>query len=169
MNLLANLRFAGLLLSMAALLTACAGDVGVKTPLGTIVWDQYRQERRASREEASARYNYCPTDGCVIRLESVQVSPSPARPGENLTFNTSYTLLTADKTAIPLSISREVFFKGQSLGKLQSIDLRNYNGTWTQQVGYRLPAQAARGDYTLVTRISTAYGMDQKSTDFTVE
>lgn len=165
----AILRLAAVFFSVAALFTACAGDIGVKTPLGDIVWDQYRQERRASQEEAAARYNYCPTDGCVIRLESVQVTPSPARPGENLTLSMSYTLLTADKTAIPLTISREIFFKGASLGKLQSLDLRNYNGTWTQQVGYRLPAQAARGDYTLVTRISTGYGMDQKNTDFTVE
>jgi hypothetical protein len=151
------------------LTAACVGDMGVKTPIGVIVWDQYRQERRASQEEAAARYNYCPTDGCVIRLETVQLLPNPARPGDRLSLTTNYTILTADKAAIPLTITQELLMQGKSLGKLQSLDLRNYNGTWSQRVDFQLPGHVGRGSYTLVTRISTAHGMDQKNTDFTVE
>ncbi|MBM4286396.1 MAG: hypothetical protein FJ128_14305 [Deltaproteobacteria bacterium] len=159
----------GLAVTLVCLALSCTADMAVKTPLGDIVWDQYRQERRATREEASARYNYCPTDGCVIRLESVEVSPSPARRGERLRLNVTYTLLTADPAAIPLTLSQELLYEGGSLGKRQSTDLRNYNGTWSQKTDFQLPADAARGSYTLVSRISSAFGMDQKRTDFFVE
>ena len=70
---------------------------------------------------------------------------------------------------MPITITREIFFQGRSLGKTKSMDSRNLNGTFDQEVNFQLPANAAPGTYTLVTVVSTSYGQDQKKVDFQVE
>jgi len=133
------------------------------------LWGSSRETRRLGREDAVARENYCPTGGCVIRLDRVSVKPLRARPGDTLVLSTSYTLLTPEQIAIPVAITREIFFQGKSLGKTKSTDTRTLNGSFDQEIDFKLPANAAPGNYTLVTVISTGYGQDQKTVDFRVE
>jgi len=167
-----NRLLAGFIVLMLFKAAGCASDTAVKSAVGEFTysnWGQYRQEMQLSREDAVARYNYCPTGGCVVRLESVDVKPSRAYKGESLILTTAYTILTPEQVAIPVTISREIFFKGKSLGKTEQFADRNFNGTWKQQASFSLPPNAAPGIYTVVTRISTGYGSDKKSIDFTVE
>jgi len=164
-------------LGLALLL--CLGAAGMAAPAGAqpiftgdtpwgFRWGEPRETRAATREEAVARYNYCPTGGCVLRLDSVQVRPLRARKGEGLTLTTVYTILTPEQTSIPVSISREIFFKGKSLGKTKEMESRKANGTWTQEVNFSLPDNATPGDYTMVTTVSAPYGMDSKNAQFSV-
>ncbi len=138
----------------------------LRGPFGTVYGQQ--ETSRLGREAAVAKYNYCPTGGCVLRLDSVQVRPFRARKGESLTLTTDYTILTPEQTVIPVSISREIFFQGKSLGKTKEMESRKANGTWTQEINFSLPANAAPGDYTLVTTVSAPYGMDSKNAQFIV-
>lgn len=133
------------------------------------LWGTSRETSRLGREQTVARENYCPTGGCVIRLDRVSVTPLRARAGDTMLLSTSYTLLTPEQIAIPVSISREIFFQGKSLGKTRSTDTRTLNGSFDQEVNFQLPANAAPGDYTLVTIVSTGYGQDQKKVNFRVE
>ena len=137
------------------------------TPWG-FRWGEAKESRAASREQAVSKYNYCPTGGCVLRLDSVEVRPLRARKGEGLTLVTAYTILTPEQVAIPVSVSREIFFQGQSLGKTKEMESRKANGTWTQEINFSLPANAAPGDYTVVTTVSAPYGMDSKNAQFSV-
>lgn len=137
--------------------------------LGDFTFGPYRETHRLEREATVARENYCPTGGCVIRLDRVAVKPAQARPGDTLLLSTSYTLLTPEQIAIPISITREIFFQGKSLGKTKSTETRRLNGTWDQEVNFSLPPNAATGDYTLTTVINTGYGQDQKTVHFGVE
>lgn len=146
----------------------CA-DMAVKTPVGDVVWTRFQEEKSRKREEAVARYNYCPTGGCVVRLEEVQLSPLRATPGATLTLTTTYTILTPEDVPIPLSISREILFRGKSLSQRKAIDTNNKNGTFTQQIDITLPREATPGIYTLITRVSTGYGTDEKKLEFTVD
>jgi len=132
-------------------------------------WGASREESRQGREQIIAREGYCPTGGCVLRLDRVEIKPNQARKGANLLLSTTYTILTPEQIALPVAITREIFFHGKSLGKTKSIETRRYNGTWTQEINFTLPADAAPGFYRLVTRISTGYGTAQDSTDFQVE
>ncbi len=161
-----------LAVSLALMTAGSAGAQGpgsFANPTGEPFWtDRYRQERQRSREDAISRYNYCPTSGCVVRLESVEAKPKEIRRGQDLHLSTTYTLLTASDVAIPVRFSREIFFQGQSLGKNLSVSTRNYNGTWTQESDITLPADAARGTYTIRTEITTAYGSDAKTVQFTI-
>lgn len=128
------------------------------------------QERsRLNREDVIAREGYCPTGGCVLRLDSVEVKPNRARRGDTLLLSTNYTILTPEQVALPVAIIREIFYQGKSLGRTKSIETRRENGTWNQEINFTLPANAAPGIYTLVTSISTGYGTAKDSTQFQVD
>ncbi len=166
MSRISRISLIGLGLLALFSLTASAQ---VRTPLGDFRWDRYQEEKKLTREQAVARHNYCPTSGCVIRLDDVQVQPSTARPGATLTLTTTYTLLTAEDTPIPVSITREMFYQGKSLGVTKALQTRNLNGTWTQKLDLPLARDATPGIYTLVTRINTGYGRDEKTVQFAVQ
>jgi hypothetical protein len=121
------------------------------------------------REEIIAREGYCPSGGCVLRLDKVEVKPNRARKGATLMLSTTYTILTPEQVSLPVSITREIVYRGKSLGRTKSIESRVYNGTRTQEIDFTLPANAAPGIYQLITKITTGYGTAQDRTDFQVD
>ena len=128
-----------------------------------------REESRLGREDIIAREGYCPTGGCVLRLDKVEVKPNRARKGATLLLSTTYTILTPEHVALPVAITREIFYQEKSLGRTKSIESRVYNGTRTQEIDFTLPANAPPGIYQLITKISTGYGTAQDRTDFQVD
>ena len=127
-------------------------------------WDRYLQ----SREDVINREGVCPTGGCVLKLNEVKVSPPRAHKGDTLALTTSYTILTPEQKAIPVTVSRQIFFEGKALGQTSSIDSLHYNGDWTQELDFTLPADARPGVYTLRTKVSTGYVDRQKDVTFEV-
>lgn len=146
-----------------------AQDPGWQDQYGFGSLNNYRESNRLGREATVARENYCPTGGCVIRLDDVTVRPPVAQKGQTLLLATNYTLLTPEGVAIPVAITREVFFQGKSLGRTKSIESRRQNGVWQQEVNFTLPADAVPGEYVLLTKVSTGYGQSEKSVKFRVE
>jgi hypothetical protein len=132
-------------------------------------WGNTREESRMGREDIIAREGYCPTGGCVLRLDKVEVKPNRARKGATLRLSTTYTILTPEQVALPVAITREIFYQEKSLGRTKSLESRVYNGTRTQEIDFTLPADAAPGIYQLVTKITTGYGTAQDRTDFQVD
>jgi hypothetical protein len=128
-----------------------------------------REESRLGREDIIAREGYCPTGGCVLRLDKVEIKPNRARKGATLVLSTTYTILTPEHVALPVAITREIFYQEKSLGRTKSLESRVYNGTRIQEINFTLPATAAPGIYQLITKISTGYGTAQDRTDFQVE
>jgi hypothetical protein len=128
-----------------------------------------REQYRLNRENLIAREGYCPTGGCVLRLDSVEIKPNRARRGDTLLLSTTYTILTPEEVALPVAITREIFYQGKSLGRTKSIETRRENGTWTQEINFTLPATAAPGTYSLVTLVTTGYGTAQDTANFQVE
>lgn len=132
-------------------------------------WGNSQEQRQQYRENIIAREGYCPSGGCVLRLDKVQIKPDRAKPGTTLHLSTTYTILTPEEIALPVSIIRNIFFHGKSLGRTKSVDMRRNNGTWTQKIDFTLPADAAPGTYTLITKINTGYGTAMDSTEFHVD
>ena len=128
-----------------------------------------REESRLGREDIIAREGYCPTGGCVLRLDKVEVKPNRAQKGGTLMLSTTYTILTPEQVSLPVAITREIFYQGKSLGRTKSMESRVYNGTRTQEIPFTLPAAAAPGIYELITKISTGYGTAQDRTQFQVD
>jgi hypothetical protein len=131
-------------------------------------WGTNREESRMGREDIIAREGYCPTGGCVLRLDKVEIKPNRARKGGTLQLSTTYTILTPEQVSLPVAITREIFYQGKSLGRTKSLESRVYNGTRTQEIDFTLPATAAPGIYQLITKITTGYGTAQDRTDFQV-
>jgi len=143
----------------------------IKTPLGEYTWGYFggsRESQGMSREDVIARVGSCPTGGCVLKLDEVKVRPARARKGDTLTLSTVYSILTPEQQALPVAISREIFFQGKALGQTKSIESRRLNGSWTQEIDFTLPADARPGVYTLRTKVSTGYGAEQKDVTFEV-
>ncbi len=139
---------------------------------GDYEWGAYGGNREASRlgrEQLVARENYCSTSGCVLRLDGVAVQPNKCRGGQTVVLSTTYTILTPDAVAIPVAITRDIYFQDKSLGRTKNIESRKLNGTWNQEIDFTLPANASAGLYTLKTKVTTGYGSDQKETQFRVE
>lgn len=140
--------------------------------IGGFTWGYFgatREEGRLGREDIIAREGYCPTGGCVLRLDRVEVRPNRVRKGGTVLLSTTYTILTPEQVAIPVAITREIFYQGKSLGKTKSIESRRFNGTRTQEVSFTLPANAAPGIYRLVTLVTTGYGTARDTVDFQVD
>ncbi len=148
-----------------------AGAQVIKTPVGEYTWGYFGGSRESlgmSREDVIVREGSCPTGGCILKLNEVEVRPPRARKGDTLALTTVYTILTPEQVALPVTISREIFFQGKALGKTRSIDSSRLNGSWTQEVDFTLPADALPGTYTLRTKVSTGYGFAQKDVTFEV-
>ncbi len=128
-----------------------------------------REQNRLDREQLLSRGNSCPSGGCVLRLEQVEVRPARIGRGQTVVLATTYTILTPEQVAIPVTISREISFQGKSLGETKEIVTRRLNGTWNQQVDYTVQDNALPGIYTLKTKVSTGYASDQKEVQFQVE
>ncbi|MFP3867892.1 MAG: hypothetical protein ACLFUU_06995 [Desulfobacteraceae bacterium] len=153
---------------MIILISACEPKQSGVKQLGNLLWGRYQEQIKLSREDAAAKYNYCPTGGCVVRLEEVEISPKWVQPGDSITLTTSYTILTPEKLAIPVTIAQAVRYQGRTVGQVKVTETRNPNGTWENQVDIQLPAQAEPGTYTLVVKVTTGYGMAQQEVEFTV-
>jgi hypothetical protein len=166
------LALAGLIGLTLLVVSQAAARLKIPTPAwADYQWGTYNGNREASRlgrEEIVAREDYCFTSGCVLRLDGVEVRPNRCRGGQTVVLSTTYTILTPDAVAIPVSINRDILFQGHSLGQTRHIETRKLNGTWVQEVDFTLPATAKAWTYTLKTKVSTGYGLDQKSLDFQV-
>ena len=73
------------------------------------------------------------------RLRSSPTGPGEATP---CVLSTTYTILTPEQVALPVAITREIFYQGKSLGRTKSMESRVYNGTRTQEIDFTLPATA---------------------------
>jgi len=156
-------------LGLSLAISVPQGRSGVMDDYTFGVWGGNREQSRMGREDLIAREGYCPTGGCVLRLEKVEVKPNRARRGATLLLSTTYTILTPEQVALPVAITREIFYQEKSLGRTKSIESRVYNGTRTQEIDFTLPANAAPGIYQLITKITTGYGTAQDRTDFQVD
>ena len=82
-------------------------------------WGNTQEESRMGREDIIAREGYCPTGGCVLRLDKVEVRPNRARKGGTLQLSTTYTILTPEQVAMPGGHHPGDFLPGEILGKDQ--------------------------------------------------
>jgi hypothetical protein len=128
-----------------------------------------REDNRLDREQLISQGNSCPSGGCVLRLDQVEVRPARIGRGQTVVLATTYTVLTPEQVAIPVTISREISFQGKPLGETRDIVSRRLNGTWNQELDFTVPDNALPGIYTLKTKVSTGYASDQKEVQFRVE
>ncbi|MGP8051321.1 MAG: YMGG-like glycine zipper-containing protein [Desulfobaccales bacterium] len=146
---------------------AAAG--GLVGGVGGYLYAQHRNSEILSNQAAAQSNNYNPSQGNLVKIEQVSVDPAVIRPGQQVSLNMQYTILTPANTPVAVTLVREVRFNGQLLGEPYQTTASNSNGTFSDSVNYGLPSGAAPGSYTVTSRVASSYGSDQRDASFTVQ
>jgi hypothetical protein len=136
--------------------------------VGGYLYAEHQNRQRASYVQASQQYNYSPSQGHVVNVSEASVSPSTARPGQQVNLHMAYTILAPQNTPTSVTLYREVKKDGVTVDQPYQTTVNNYPGTYTDQVGYVVPQNATRGTYTVTSRVVSSYGTDERVSHFTV-
>ncbi len=129
----------------------------------------YLDEQEKDRAQTSKAYDYSPSQGIRLKIESVQANPETLSPGETVNINLTYAVLTptADEQVL-VRETREILRNDSQVGKT-SIDISREGGTWKSTVPITLPAAAAAGHYRVIVSIETrSAGTDRREASFRV-
>lgn len=132
--------------------------------VGTYAYDMPR-----TREQTAKTYNYQPAQGTILTMEGTSVSPQTVSPGNTVNLNSTYAVLTpSSETEVSITETREITHKGGLVGKPE-VRVNRTGGTYTSTIPIRLPSDAAKGDYKVITTIQSANAKDSKESRFTVK
>lgn len=144
---------------------ATGGVVGL---VGGYLYAEHQNRQRANYVQAQQQYNYSPSQGNVVNVSEASVSPSSLRPGQQANLLMTYTILGPQNTPTSVTLYREVRKDGQMVGQPYQTTVTNNPGTYTDQVGYIVPNNAAPGSYTVTNRVVSSYGTAERVSYFTV-
>jgi hypothetical protein len=119
--------------------------------------------------ETTKVYNYKSSQETILTLEGASVSPQTVYPGNTVNLNSTYAVLTpSPETEVSITETREITHKGERVGKPE-VRVTHTGGTYNSTIPIRLPSDAARGDYKVITTVQSANAKDSKETHFTVK
>lgn len=128
----------------------------------------YIERQDKDRAAAASTVGYQPSQGNVVRLESVQASPSIVRSGETVNLSSTYTILTPSNQTMTVQESREVRHDGALVAN-PTINTQRANGTFTSTVPITLPSNADKGTYDVTTTVAMGDRIARSMTTFTVQ
>jgi hypothetical protein len=146
---------------------AAAG--GVLGGVGGYLYAEHRNSEIRSSQAAAQAYNYQPSQGNMVRIDSADANPATVSPGQQVNMAMTYTILSPSNTPVSVTLVREVRYGGNLLGQPYQTTVSNANGTFSDNVAYSLPSNAAPGSYTVTSRVTSSYGADQRDAYLTVQ
>lgn len=146
---------------------AAAGSV--VGAVGGYLYAEHRNSEIRSSQAAAQSYNYNPSMGNVVAIDSVDANPAYVRAGQQVNLGLTYHILTPSNVPVTVTLVREVRYGGSLVGQPYQTTVTNANGTFNDNVAYALPSNAARGTYTVTSRVMSGYGSDQRDTYFTAQ
>ena len=145
---------------------AAAG--GVLGGVGGAVYAAHRNSEIRSSQAAAQANNY-QGQGNVVSVDNVTASPDTVRAGQQVDLGMTYTILTPDNSPVSVTLVREIRFNGAMVGSPYQTTVSNANGTFTDNVSYALPGNAAPGTYSVISRVMSSYGTSQQEGFFNVQ
>ena len=136
--------------------------------IGGALYARHMNQQTRNRAAAAQQYNYSGSQGAVVDINEVRVSPTSVRPGQSIDIYTTYTILTPQDTPAQVTLYREVRRNGQVVGQPHSAQATNQNGTHQDRVAFTVPSSAPPGSYTVTNRIASSYGSAERMAYFTV-
>ncbi len=137
--------------------------------VGAYLYAQHKNNEIRDQRAAAAAYGYSPSQGNVVTVDQAYVDPATAYPGQQVNLGMQYTILTPSNVPVSVTLVREVRYGGQLLGQPYQTTVSNANGTFSDSVAYGLPSNAARGTYTVTSRVVSSYGSSQREAYFSVQ
>ncbi len=136
--------------------------------LGGVV-GQFAYDQQRTREQTAQTYKYQPSQGPVLTIENVYVSPPTVRPGDVVDLKMTYAVLHPSPNVMTrIREIREISFRGELAGRPE-VNVEQSDGTYTTTVPLRLPATAVRGTYRVKSMVESPNGRDTRETTFTVQ
>jgi hypothetical protein len=133
----------------------------------TVALSQYRaQQTRSAGEEAKALH-YKKSQGTVLKLRDASVTPTKAAPGQSLTFEMEYALLS-DESEVTVQENWEVVKQGKVLAATKPNSQTREPGGWRTRASIGLPRSAKPGTYVVRNRVSAGKRRDVRETRFVV-
>lgn len=137
--------------------------------VGAYLYAQHRNNVIRDQQAAAQAYNYNPSQGNIVSVDSADASPSVVRPGQQVNLGMTYTILTPSNLPVSVTLVREVRYNGQLLGQPYQTTVSNANGTFNDSVAYSLPSNASAGNYSVTSRVDSSYGSGSREAYFTVQ
>lgn len=129
----------------------------------------YGYDKRRNREETAQTYDYASSQGSVVTIEQVSVSPQQANAGEVVDLDMTYAVLTPqDKAQTEINETRTITYQGDMVGKPTKKSLRP-DGTYATSQPLHLPDQAGTGTYKVTFKVETGFGSDTRTATFEVQ
>lgn len=156
---------AGLIFGQGAAIAVAGGLIGALA--GGLV-GRYAFGSDKDHAQTASDYQYQETMGSMVEIEHVSVSPSKARPGEQVDMKVKYAVLTPNPDSqIEITESREIRLNGELVGR-PTVNVQRTGGTYTSDVPITLPADAKKGSYTVKTTIRVGDKIATGDTSFMV-
>ena len=169
---------AGIGAATGAVAGALLGSKGAKTEMAVVggllgalaggAIGHYAYDQKRTKEETAQKYNYKPSEGTLIRIEDVSVSPSVAKPGDKVDMKMTYAVLgVAANKELEISEIREIRYQGELYGKPE-IQVSRNDGTYSSSIPLTLPKDAKKGKYSIIMTVRGASVSDSKEVSFQV-
>ena len=169
---------AGIGAATGAIAGALLGSKGAKTEMALVggllgalaggAIGHYAYDQKRTKEETAQKYNYKPSEGTLIRIEDVSVSPSVAKPGDKVDMKMTYAVLgVAAGKELEISEIREIRYQGELYGKPE-IQVSRNDGTYSSSIPLTLPKDAKKGKYSVTMTVKGVSASDSKEVSFQV-
>jgi hypothetical protein len=136
--------------------------------IGGYLYAKHRNSEVSSAQAAAEAHNY-QGNGYVVSVDGVTASPTMVRPGQEINLGMDYTILTPSNQMVPVTLVREVRYQGRTIGSPYQTTVNNNNGTYNDFVSYTVDRNAAPGQYTVISRVTSSYGSSARDSYFTVQ
>ncbi len=170
---------AGVGAATGALAGALLGSRGAKTEMAVVggllgalaggAIGHYAYDQKRTKEETAKRYDYKPSEGTLIRIENVSVSPSVAKPGDKVEMKMTYAVLGVPAgQELGITEIREIKYQGEIYGKPQ-VSVSRVDGTYSSSIPLTLPSDAKKGKYSVVMTVQGPTVSDSRETSFQIQ
>jgi outer membrane lipoprotein SlyB len=130
---------------------------------------QYHSEQTRSASEEAKALGYRSSDGMVVKIRGATVSPSSARPGDNLNLSMNYAVLAPQGTSsVPVSETWTLEKDGEKLASVPPKQESRAPGGWHTQAGIDIPRNASKGTYVVKNRVEAGDSYDERVSTFTI-
>lgn len=104
----------------------------------------------------------------VVRVDQVQAQPAQLRPGDTVSLNATYTILSPSDQPTTVRETREVRLNGELVAN-PAVDVARQTGTYSSALPITLPPNARTGRYEVTMTVASGDRQSTSTTSFSVQ
>jgi FtsP/CotA-like multicopper oxidase with cupredoxin domain len=108
------------------------------------------------------------TGAAVVRVDQVHAQPLVVRPGDTVTLNATYTILSPLNQLVTVRETREVRLNGELVAN-PAVDVARQTGMYSSALPITLPTNARTGRYEVTTTVASGDRQSTSTTSFSVQ